>query len=844
MSQIIDVVDGNGSIRDKGRSSHDEWHEKPISDGYHFAKYLSQEKFNLDRENIKKDTIKILSLCRNPNNLTIRDPFNSAGLIIGNIQSGKTGSMEAVSCLARDNGYKVIIIISGIVGNLTKQTFDRFYSTFNEEGWLIKKTINANTNDFGNSTIENTKNDIIRTLNAWNDPIWEKRPDMKKTIVIVIPKHPLHMTAVAEMFRAIHLTISNIKIPTLIIDDESDQYTINVPGRRTPPETTMVSDVINLKTLAKNLNKNVEYLCNLNDLDPDDLIDPGQEIIIDLPQSSNYRAIKLLKCQFPHNSSLRYTATPQADLLSAEIDEMRPNFHGKIKSGKEYTGWKFFFQDRNNYNQICESIPDLEIENLRGEDNESPSSLISAINYFILTVAIGCSNQEDRSNKNNRSMLVSMGSRARTITQRSTDHRAHENIRMHVETHINYIRRILGTYGSKYEDIEVKKYLKIFHQLYTSLTEQNTHFDVQQKMPEWNDEFITAIRQALVSISIVIMDSNTGEEVDWEENNYARILVGGNKLSRGFTVEGLTVTYLSNYTETSASDTLEQRARFYGYRKKYASISKIYLTDGFAHHYWEDGEMKETLENSLKEYEWQIGGTANWQFGFLMLDRHRITRPRAIRREHIVMNVKNRTTLDRPHKISQEQNFNNLKIIEKYLTNSQELKSIAPHTEWIENERCLINIKLSEINNILKMFDYSHEDSIKFINLSRVIDHYINYRNADLESAIIFMGNLKNSIGERQLTERGTINPNRGVAQPPRPNDRNWHIERIMGETNSDHPIAIPTLRVFIFNIFSRIEDGRKRLIDKAPILSLHLPTNDLTRFRVLAPPGADQDDD
>ena len=55
-----------------------------------------------------KDTIKILSLCRNPNNLTIRDPFNSAGLIIGNIQSGKTGSMEAVSCLARDNGYKAV----------------------------------------------------------------------------------------------------------------------------------------------------------------------------------------------------------------------------------------------------------------------------------------------------------------------------------------------------------------------------------------------------------------------------------------------------------------------------------------------------------------------------------------------------------------------------------------------------------------------------------------------------------------------------------------------------------------------------------------------------------------
>lgn len=842
MTEISEV---SGDNINQGKTSHEEWIKKPISDGTHFSKYLAQEKFNLDRENIKNDTIKILSLCRNPNNLTLKDPFNSAGLIIGNIQSGKTGSMEAVSCLARDNGYKVIIIISGIVGNLTSQTFDRFYSTFNEEGWLIKKTINGNINDFGNATIENTKNDIIQTLTTWHDPIWEKRPDMKKTVVIVIPKHPLHMNAVAETFRRIHLELSHIQIPTLIIDDESDQYTINVANRRVPYETTQIIIPTDLKAVAKALNKNIEYLCNLNDLEPDDLIDEGQIIITDLPQSSNYRAIKEMKCQFPYNSSLRYTATPQADLLSAEMDEIRPNFHGKIHSGKEYTGWKFFFENENNYNLIRETIPQHEIEDLIGELNDPPPSLITAINNFILTVAIGCFTQENRLNKNNRSMLISMGSRAHTITSSGRDNRAHENVRMHVESQIDYTQSIFRTIGSNYEDTEVKNYLKIFQDLYALLLEQNSQFDIQQDLPPWGSEFIIAIRQALESISIVTMDSNTGEEVNWHENKYARILIGGNKLSRGFTVEGLTVTYLSNYTPTSASDTLEQRARFYGYRKKYSSISKIYLTDGFANHYQEDGEMKESLEKSLEPYSWQIGGTDNWQFGFLMVDRHRITRPLAIRKEHIIMNVKNRTTLDRPHKISQNHNSQNLEVIEKYFFKSEKLSSLAPNNDWIENERCLLdNIKLSDVNSILKQFNYSETDAIKFKNLSRVIDHYINTRGDDPESAIIFMSNLDGAIGRRQKTERDTINPNRGIAQPPRPNDRNWHIERIRGETENDHPIGTPTLRIFIFDVYSRDIDGGERLIEKAPILSMHLPTNDLIRFRVLAPPGADEIND
>ena len=51
------------------------------------------------------------------------------------IQSGKTSSMEALTNLARDVGYKFIIILSGTVGSLTRQTKDRIYSSVNGIGW-------------------------------------------------------------------------------------------------------------------------------------------------------------------------------------------------------------------------------------------------------------------------------------------------------------------------------------------------------------------------------------------------------------------------------------------------------------------------------------------------------------------------------------------------------------------------------------------------------------------------------------------------------------------------------------------------------------------------------------
>lgn len=113
---------------------------KPISNG-HFIKIYKNNLKKLgyisdnDINNIVDDATDVLSKCINPNADVKNSRLSSTNLVLGYIQSGKTTSMEAVSCIARDNGFKMIIILSGHVSNLSDQTKKRVYKSLDMYGW-------------------------------------------------------------------------------------------------------------------------------------------------------------------------------------------------------------------------------------------------------------------------------------------------------------------------------------------------------------------------------------------------------------------------------------------------------------------------------------------------------------------------------------------------------------------------------------------------------------------------------------------------------------------------------------------------------------------------------------
>ena len=112
---------------------------KPKTNGFFindFKEKLKKKNFlPEDIKNIVNNSADALSKTIDPKNPTLNNETFRTNLVLGYIQSGKTTSMEAVSCMARDNGFKLMIILSGNVSNLADQTQDRVYKSLDQFGW-------------------------------------------------------------------------------------------------------------------------------------------------------------------------------------------------------------------------------------------------------------------------------------------------------------------------------------------------------------------------------------------------------------------------------------------------------------------------------------------------------------------------------------------------------------------------------------------------------------------------------------------------------------------------------------------------------------------------------------
>ena len=209
------------------------------------------------------------------------------GMVVGKIQSGKTMSFEALSGLARDNDVPLIIILAGIYKILTDQTYKRLSEDFdvnNNRHWDIQKTKISNPQYFG---------EINQAHKNWLDP---KAP-RKKAHIFVVMKNAAHIDQITEICSKLD-QIDNIK--TLIIDDESDQYSIDV-SRKDADTASRV-----------------------------------------------YSCIKNLRDSIPQHSFVQYTATPAANMLVALNDILSPNFAYNIDPGDAYTELQSLFPFKAN----------------------------------------------------------------------------------------------------------------------------------------------------------------------------------------------------------------------------------------------------------------------------------------------------------------------------------------------------------------------------------------------------------------------------------------------------------------------------------------------------------------
>lgn len=282
--------------------------------------------------NLREETIDILMHC-NPHNAVNLD--ETTHLVVGYVQSGKTMSFLGLTALAHDNGYRVVVYLTGTKLNLCKQTTGRL------EKDLIKiATRNNNAYKVHKDPTKDEIEDIVGHINLSNKP----------TVLIPILKHYEHIQRLTDVFNSNEFKNAMANETVLIIDDEADQASLN------------------------------SYAHSNSKKDED-------------KTSATYDAILKMRAVLPGNTYIQYTATPQANILISMQDLLSPKSHTLLTPGEGYIGGKLYFGMGTNGDLfrggLIRTIPEDQVfHNKRNKLKSAPASLKDALMLHILAVAI------------------------------------------------------------------------------------------------------------------------------------------------------------------------------------------------------------------------------------------------------------------------------------------------------------------------------------------------------------------------------------------------------------------------------------------------------------------------
>lgn len=469
-----------------------------------------------------------------------RDAESSrTGLVVGRVQSGKTLSYEAVIALARDSGFSLVIVISGISTALLDQGVRRLkgdLTAAEPDGWTF--LVNARPDANAESTLRSVRDN-------WNDP--STPVQLRKTAVCLLLKHHGRIDAFTELCRRIGWAGQKV----LIIDDEADQASLNVSFRRNRGSAT-------------------------------------------------YRNIVSLRDVFPHHAYLQYTATPQAPLLVTITDVLSPDFVHVLEPGPAYVGGSDYFSSPNG---LVKVISEADLQLSSDPSGPPPESLKSALREFIL----GGADVIARSTLETRSMLIH--------PSRLTEPHA---------AFVRWVRAIVSFWRSAIEEDPHGDGLTLrgeFEIAWRALS--LTDPDLNEFEVCWR--FARYVLRNLQIVEMNARDSAGTPVISWDSSK-AYILVGGQALDRGFTVEGLSVTYMPRDPGGWTADTIQQRARFFGYKRGYLGQCRVYLEPALRDAFEMYVEHERHMIASLTEVQSGDSSLKEWKRHFLLDPAMRATR--------------------------------------------------------------------------------------------------------------------------------------------------------------------------------------------------------------------------
>lgn len=482
------------------------------------------------------------------------------GLVVGHVQSGKTANYIGVMCKAADAGYKVIIVLGGLLNSLRDQTQKRIDSDF--FGFCTKSKKEIGVAKFDNSrrpfSLTTSVEDFRKTtadrvqidLNALNEPV-----------VLVLKKNVTTLKNLRNWLAASNKRgLSNY--PMLLIDDEADHASINT---------------------------------NKSDRNPTKI---------------NQGIRELLK-MFPRNSYLGYTATPFANIFIGPENEHEMqdgemyrdlfprDFILSLDPPSNYIGPTTVFDDESE-TKVLREINDNEdlLPIIHDKDfvpHALPASLRKAINCFLLIKTI---RELDGQKNKHHSMMINVS--------RFTD--VQEQLKLLVSEYLKKYQQAIKNYAG----LPVADALEesaLLRELKTVWEEEFSSFDKgwSKRCFSW-EEVQHQLNTSVSSIAVLSINNKSTDRLDYDDYPDGRsiIAVGGLGLSRGLTLEGLSVSYFLR--NSIMYDTLLQMGRWFGYREGYKELCRIFMTVEAASWYGHISSAVEELREEFREME-RIGLT-------------------------------------------------------------------------------------------------------------------------------------------------------------------------------------------------------------------------------------------
>jgi hypothetical protein len=545
--------------------------------------YMSENDPSFPVNDLDDFTNKILDKCVNPKKT---GTWDRRGMVVGHVQSGKTSNYVGLINKATDAGYKVIIIIAGTISSLRRQTQERIDSGYigrnssafiNNKGenrvigvgkYKVKTDIYSLTSSYYRS---NDEGDFSQSVaNRLNIPIG------RNPVVFVIKKNKSILENLIDWFsknenaKTVDGSLKLFGVPALIIDDEADAASVNT-----------TKDINEIKTIN--------------------------------------RLIRTLLNFFNQNTFIGYTATPYANLFIPQEynEDLTTVVKGKeyrigedlfprdfiinIKAPTNYIGAAKIFGYENPIPdhtkeplEIFREINDFEYSPFfilskhdddhkpvyrmpNGNDNLPvflPVSLKKAIKSFILTCAV---RRVRRQEVKHNSMLVHVAVLVKWIDIVA---------KLVNEEVTNLNGKIQGDDEELLKELE-ELFKADFIPTTRNVLENLDYKDIRIQVHPW-DEVKKELKKAVSKIDVRSVHGTRSttnlkyhniEEIDYSryENGLSVIAVGGSRLSRGITLEGLSVSYYLRTTKMY--DSLMQMGRWFGYRPGYVDLCRLFTTN-------------------------------------------------------------------------------------------------------------------------------------------------------------------------------------------------------------------------------------------------------------------------